>query len=62
MNVVKNELFVDKKVSSARCTELSDSLRGSDGVVPPLPSSSGKQFFHPPSLENGYKHENQAFA
>ena len=47
-----------------RCTEFSDSLGGSDSIVPTLPSSSGKQLFHPTSLETEdrrgtIRHKNQ---
>ena len=38
-------------VSHRCCTEFSNPLGGSDSVVPALPSSSGKQLFHPPGLE-----------
>ena len=48
-------------ISHCCCTEFSDSLCGSNSIVPTLPSSSGKQLFHPTSLEDrrNDKHKNQ---
>ena len=64
------KLFEDKMIfpviisHCCRCTEFSDSLGGSDSIVPTLPSSSGKQLFHPTSLETEdrrgtIRHKNQ---
>ena len=61
------KLFEDKMIfpviisHCCRCTEFSDPLGGSDSIVPTLPSSSGKQLFHPTSLEDrrNDKHKNQ---
>ena len=64
------KLFEDMMIFSViishccRCTEFSDSLGGSDSIVPTLPSSSGKQLFHPTSLETEdrrgtIRHKNQ---
>ena len=51
-------------ISHCCCTEFSDSLCGSNSIVPTLPSSSGKQLFHPTSLETEdrrgtIRHKNQ---